>query len=595
MKLQSSDDLKARSESRKPLWLSRYLPILDWGLHYRREDLAGDMIAGVIAAIMLIPQSMAYALLAGLPVQVGLYASILPLMLYAVLGTSRVLSVGPVAIVALLTAQALAPLAASNTSTYLALALVLALLVGIVQLGMGLIRLGFFVNFLSHSVIAGFSSAAAVIIAIGQLKSLLGLKFATPESFIELVKQTIGHLPQANLFSSMIGLVSLVSLLLINQRLAPLLKQWRVKSSWIMPIVRSGPLFVVLISTMAVWIGQLNQTANVTIVGIVPTGLPQLTLPHFSPTTWQSLLPAAVVISLVSFVESIAVAKSLASQRRQKIDANQELIALGAANLGAALTGGFPVTGGFSRSVVNFAAGANTGLASIITALLIAIAVLFLTPLFYFLPQSTLAATIIIAVMGLLEVKTLRQMWRYNIADALCFIVTFMAVLGLGIETGIMIGVATSVALFLWRTSFPHIAVVGRVGETEHFRNVHRHQVQTYPGILALRVDGSLYFANTKYLEDYILTAIADRPEIRHLVLICSAINFIDASALETLEGLIVDLQGAGVQIYLAEVKGPVFDRLQHIGFTEKLGADRVFLSTHQAMQHLTEGGSTPK
>ncbi len=579
-----------RSGSPQPLRLSRYLPVLDWGLQYRRDDLAGDVIAGVIAAIMLIPQSMAYALLAGLPVQVGLYASIVPLMLYAILGSSRVLSVGPVAIVSLLTANALSPLAAANTSTYLALAIVLALLVGLIQVGMGLIRLGFLVNFLSHSVIAGFSSAAAIMIAIGQLKSLLGLKFATPESFIELVKQTIVHLPQANVFSSTIGLVSLVSLLLINQCLAQRLTQWQVKLSWIMPMVRSGPLVVLLISTLAVWIGQLNQSANVTIVGTVPTGLPHLTLPNFAPTTWQALFPAAIVISLVSFVESIAVAKSLASQRRQKIDANQELIALGAANLGAALTGGFPVTGGFSRSVVNFAAGANTGLASIITAVLIAIAVLFLTPLFYFLPQSALAATIIIAVMGLIEVKTLRQMWRYNVADAMCFMMTFVTVLGLGIETGISIGVVTSLALFLWRTSVPHIAVVGRVGETEHFRNVHRHQVQTYPGILALRVDGSLYFANTKYLEDYILKAIADRPEIRHLVLICSAINFIDASALETLEGLMVDLQGAGVQLYLAEVKGPVFDRLQKIGLIDKLGCDRVFMSTHQAIQSLTQG-----
>jgi sulfate permease, SulP family len=384
--------------------------------------------------------------------------------------------------------------------------------------------------------------------------------------------------------------VSLVTLLVINQRLAQLLTQWRVKSSWIMPIVRSGPLFVVLISTLAVWGGQLNQTANVKIVGAVPSGLPQLTLPSFDPIIWQSLVPAAVVISLVSFVESIAVAKSLASQHRQKIDANQELIGLGIANLGAAFTGGLPVTGGFSRSVVNFAAGANTGLASMITSTLIAIAVLFLTPLFYFLPQSALAATIIIAVIGLIDVETLRQMWRYNVADAMCFMITFVTVLGLGIETGIIIGVVTSLALFLWRTSIPHIAVVGRVGDTEHFRNVHRHLVHTYPGILAMRVDGSLYFANTKYLEDYILKAIADRPEIHHLVLICSAINFIDASALETLEGLMTDLQGAGVQLYLTEVKGPVFDRLQRIGFIDQLGSDRVFMSTYQAIQHLTQG-----
>lgn len=568
--------------------ISRYLPVLDWGLHYRREDLAGDVIAGVISAIMLIPQSMAYALLAGLPAQVGLYASILPLMLYAVLGSSRVLSVGPVAIVALLVANGLAPLATANTSEYIALALVLALLVGMIQVLMGIMRLGFFVNFLSHSVIAGFTTAAAVMIAIGQVKSLLGLKFATPDSFIELVKLTLEHLSETNVSSMIIGFGSLAALLLIKHHLAKLLLQWQVKSALIMPIVRSGPLLVVMLSTFAVWGLQLHQVANVKIVGTIPTGLPPLVLPRFDLVVWKALLPAALVISLVGYVESIAVAKSLASQRRQKIDANQELIALGTAHLGAALTGGFPVAGGFSRSVVNFAAGANTGLASIITGLLIAIAVLFLTPLFYFLPQSALAATIIIAVIGLIEVKTLRHMWRYNMADAMCFLATFITVLGLGIETGIIVGVAMSLALFLWRTSFPHIAIVGRVGETEHFRNIRRHSVQTYPRIMALRVDGSLYFANTKYLEDYILKAIAEQPDIEHLVLVCSAINFIDASALDTLEGLIVDLHGAGVQLYLAEVKGPVFDRLQKIGFIDHLGSDRVFISTHQAMQHLT-------
>ncbi len=589
MKQPSLERPEGQSSHPKRWRISRYLPVLDWGFNYRQADLAGDVIAGVISAIMLIPQSMAYALLAGLPAQVGLYASILPLMLYAILGSSRVLSVGPVAIVALLVANGLAPLATANTSEYVALALVLALLVGLIQVLMGVMRLGFFVNFLSHSVIAGFTTAAAVMIAVGQFKSLLGLKFATPDSFIELVKLTLEHLPETNVFSMVIGLGSLAALLLIKQLLAPLLQQWQVKSALIMPIVRSGPLFVVMLSTVAVWGLQLHQVANVKIVGTIPTGLPPFVLPSFNLVTWRTLLPAAIVISLVGYVESIAVAKSLASQRRQKIDANQELIALGTAHLGAALTGGFPVAGGFSRSVVNFAAGANTGLASIITGLLIAIAVLFLTPLFYFLPQSALAATIVVAVIGLIEVKTLRHMWRYNIADALCFLVTFIAVLGLGIETGIIIGVAMSLALFLWRTSSPHIAVVGRVGDTEHFRNIQRHHVQTHPGIMALRVDGSLYFANTKYLEDYILKVIAEQPDIQHLVLVCSAINFIDASALDTLEGLIIDLHGAGVQLYLAEVKGPVFDRLQKIGFIDHLGGDQVFISTHQAMLHLTQ------
>jgi SulP family sulfate permease len=531
---------------------------------------------------------MAYALLAGLPAQVGLYASILPLILYAVLGTSRVLSVGPVAIVALLTANSIAPFATPNTSTYISLALLLAFLVGMIQFLMGLLRLGLLANFLSHAVIAGFTSASAIIIAFGQIKSLLGLQFATPETFLESVKLTLEHLPATNLVSATIGLVSLVALHIINTELAKLLQRWQVKSAWIMPTARSAPLLVVLLSTLIVGTLHLDQVAHVKIVGTIPTGLPQIVLPKFELATLQALLPGAFVISLVGFIESVAVAKSLASQRRQKIDTNQELIALGIANLGAAITGGFPVTGGFSRSVVNFAAGANTGLASIITAFLIALCVLFFTPLFYNLPQSALAATIITAVLGLIDIKTLQHMWRYNIADALCFLITFITVIVLGVEVGILVGVLTSIALFLWRTSFPHIAVVGRMGDTEHFRNVLRHQVKTYPGIVAIRVDGSLYFANTKYLEDFILQTIADCPEIQHLVLICSAINFVDASALETLEGLMHDLRAAGVQLYLAEVKGPVFDRLQKIGFIDKLDRNRVFISTHEAILHLT-------
>jgi sulfate permease, SulP family len=572
-----------------PAGLKQYLPVLEWGCHYRREDFGGDGVAGVISAIMLIPQSMAYALLAGLPAQVGLYASIVPLMLYAVLGTSRVLSVGPVAIVALLTASGIAPFAPANTAAYISLALLLAFLVGMIQCLMGLLRLGLLANFLSHAVIAGFTSASAIIIAWGQVKSLLGLQFAHPDTFLDSVQLTLQSLPKTNLVSAAIGLVSLVALQFINTQLAKVLQRWHVKSVWIMPLVRSGPLVIILLSTCCVGLLHLDQVAQVKIVGTIPAGLPRFVLPAFELATAQALLPAALVISFVGFVESIAVAKSLASQRRQKIDANQELIALGVANLGAAFTGGFPVTGGFSRSVVNFAAGANTGLASIITGLLIALCVLFFTPIFYYLPQSALAATIIIAVLGLIDIKTLRRMWQYNIADALCFVITFIAVIGLGIELGIMIGVLTSILLFLWRTSFPHIAIVGRVGETEHFRNVLRYHVHTYPGIMAIRVDGSLYFANTKYLEDFLLKTVAEHPEIHHLVLICSAINDIDASALETLEGLIQDLQGAGVQSYLAEVKGPVFDRLQKIGFIDKLGRDHVFISTHEAILHLTQ------
>jgi sulfate permease, SulP family len=564
--------------------LRHYFPFLEWMGHYRVHDLAGDITAGIIAAILLVPQSMAYALLAGLPAQVGLYASILPLVLYALLGTSRVLSVGPVAIVSLLTASGLNQLAEQNTVTYFLLAITLALIVGVIQLGMGLIRLGFVANFLSHAVISGFMSASALIIALGQLKHLLGIPVPNTASFVGTIEAIAQQFPNANPVTSSIGLVSIAILIYFQKFLGSFLGQFSIAKHWIMTIVRGSPLLVVLGSALFVGAFRLDQAIGVKIVGSIPTGLAPLTFPEFHWVTWRSLLPTAMMISLVGFVESIAVAKSLASQRRQKIDANQELIGLGAANLGAALMGGFPVTGGFSRSVVNFAAGANTGLASMITAILIAVTLIFLTPLFYFLPQSALAATIIVAVLGLLDLKTLRQMWAYNKADAISLLVTFFAVLLVGVEMGIITGVATSLLLYLWRTSYPHIAVVGRVDNTEHFRNVLRHSVKTYPHVMTIRVDESLYFANTKSLEDFVLNAIADQPDLQHLVLICSAINFIDASALETLERLRADLEATGVHFYLAEVKGPVMDQLQKIDFVKRLGSDRIFLSTHQAM-----------
>ncbi|NEO27136.1 MAG: STAS domain-containing protein, partial [Kamptonema sp. SIO4C4] len=316
-------------------------------------------------------------------------------------------------------------------------------------------------------------------------------------------------------------------------------------------------------------------------------GLPPLTLPSLNLGEIQQLFPAILTLTFVSFVEAFAVAKSLASQRRQKVDANQELIALGTANLGSALSGGYSVTGGFSRSVVNFSAGANTQLAAIITAVLIFITVWFLTPLFYFLPQASLAAIILVAVVNLIKIEPLQRLWRYNKADGVALLVTFFAVLMTGVATGIVIGVAFSIILYLWRTSHPHIAIVGRVGESEHFRNIERHEVSTCPHVLAIRVDESLYFANTKVLEGYLTNAVLKYPQVKHLVLICSGINFIDGSALETLEQLIQELEQIGVRFYLAEVKGPVMDHLEKVNFPERLGRERIFLSTDQAMRTL--------
>ncbi len=546
-------------------------------------------MAGLIVAIMLVPQGMAYALLAGLPPEVGLYASIVPLVFYGLLGSSRALAVGPVAIVSLMVASTLGEIAETGSAGYLAGAVLLAFLSGAILLGMGLARLGFLVNFLSHPVISGFSSAAALVIGFSQLKHLIGFDIPRSHLITEIIAHAAIHIDHINLATFMIALASFAILLSFRSLISPVLRSIGIGAATSDAIAKAGPLVAVLVTTIVVWQFALDQHSSVRIVADIPAGLPPLTIPNFDLALIEKLLPAAVLIALVGFLESVSVAKSLASKRRQKIDANQELIALGAANIGASVTGGYPVTGGFSRSLVNFTAGAVTPMASIITAGLIGLTVVLLTPLLYFLPKATLAAIIIIAVANLIDLKTLRHAWVYNKADAASLIVTFLAVLTLGIEMGIVFGAALSIALYLWRTSRPHMAEVGRVGQTEHFRNVLRHEVQTDPRVLMVRVDESLYFANTAFLEGQLLTRVADRPEIDHLVLIMSAVNFIDASAIETLETLAERLHDAGVTLHFAEVKGPVMDRLERIEFEKALGEGEVFLSSHEAMRELSK------
>ncbi len=574
--------------------LGRVLPILDWLPGYGRTALASDSMAGLIVAIMLVPQGMAYALLAGLPPEVGLYSSIVPLVFYGLLGSSRALAVGPVAIVSLMVATTLGEIAQAGSAGYLAGAVLLAFLSGAILLGMGVARLGFLVNFLSHPVISGFSSAAALVIGFSQLKHLLGFDIPRSHLITETIAHAATHVGQINPATFVIAAASFGILLSFKSRVAPLLRSFGLSAEAADAIAKAGPLVAVLLTTVAVWLFALNQTAGVSIVAEIPAGLPPFTVPTFDLALIEQLLPAAALIAVVGFLESVSVAKSLASKRRQKINANQELIALGAANIGASVTGGYPVTGGFSRSLVNFTAGAVTPMASIITAGLIALTVLFLTPLLYFLPKATLAAIIVVAVVNLIDLKTLRHAWGYDKADAASLIATFLAVLTLGVEIGIVAGAALSIALYLWRTSRPHMAVVGRVGETEHYRNVLRHEVQTDPKVLMVRVDESLYFANTAYLEDQLLARIADKPDIDHLVLIMSAVNFIDASALDTLETLAERLHDAGVTLHFAEVKGPVMDRLDRVGFAENPLFGQVFLSTHAAERALVGGQDTP-
>ncbi len=564
------------------------IPVLGWARQYQKVQLAGDLVAGTVVAIMLVPQAMAYALLAGLPAQVGLYASVFPLVLYALLGSSRTLAVGPVAIVSLMVANAIAEVGATDPADVLIIGMTLALLSGLILIALGLARLGFLVNFISHSVISGFTSAAALIIGISQLKSVLG--FAIPRSNLaDTVGFAASNIANTNITTVALGVGAILVLLGWPRLVGWFSKDQMGSNAVSTALSKAGPLVAVIGGTLLVALFRLDSAAGVAVVGTIPNGLPSLTRPSLEWALWQELLTPALLIVFIGFMESVAVAKTLASKRRQKIDANQELVALGAANIGASVTGGYPVSGGFSRSVVNFGAGANTPFASIVSASWILLTLVLLTPLFHYLPRAVLAAIILVAVATLVDVRALSKTWRYNKADAIALAATFFAVLLLGVEVGILTGIAISIALFLYRTSRPHIAIVGRVGQSEHFRNIHRHTVYTDARVLAIRVDESLYFANARFLEDYILSAVADAAEIEHVVLTMSAVNFVDTSALESLESLIDELRDVGVTVHMAEVKGPVMDQFERSELLDHLTPGQIFLSTHQAMQALSE------
>jgi len=565
--------------------LKRYFPILDWAAGYSRDTAVSDLVAALIVTIMLIPQSLAYALLAGLPPEVGLYASIAPLVLYGIFGTSRALAVGPVAVVSLMTAAAAGQVAASGTPEYAAAALALALLSGLMLMAMGILRLGFLANFLSHPVISGFIAASAVIIAASQLKHLLGIP-ASGHSLYQLVLSLGTNIGKTNLPTLAVGAGATAFLFWVRRSLKPLLRARGLPPRPADLISRAGPVFAIAATTLAAWGLDLGN-AGVALVGTVPQGLPPLTLPSLDAGLWSSLAVSALLISVIGFVESVSVAQTLAAKRRQRIVPDQELIGLGAANLGAAFTGGYPVTGGFARSVVNFDAGAETPAAGIFTAAGIGLATLTLTPLLYFLPNATLAATIVVAVLSLVDLGALRRTWAYSRGDFLAQAATILVTLGFGVEAGVVAGVALSIFLHLYRTSRPHCAVVGQVPGTAHFRNVERHHVVTVPGIFSLRVDESLYFPNARFLEDRIADAVAADPRIRHVVLMCPAVNVIDASALESLETINQRLKDGGVTLHLSEVKGPVMDRLLRSHFLDEL-TGRVFLTQYDAIRALS-------
>ncbi|MCB1387129.1 MAG: sulfate permease [Nitratireductor sp.] len=570
--------------------LRRYLPVLSWGRQYRRDQAVGDLVAALIVTIMLVPQSLAYALLAGLPAEMGLYASILPILLYAIFGTSRALAVGPVAVVSLMTAAAAGRIAATGTPDYILAALTLAFLSGLMLMALGFLRLGFLANFLSHPVIAGFITASGVLIATSQLKHILGIA-AEGHTLVEMVSSLAAHLGNTNPHTLIIGLAATAFLFWVRKGARPLLLALGLTPRLADILAKAGPVAAVMVSVLAAWLFDLGAK-GVAVVGTVPQGLPPLTLPSFSLDLWGSIAGSALLISVIGFVESVSVAQTLAARKRQRIDPDQELIGLGAANLGAAFTGGYPVTGGFARSVVNFDAGAETPAAGAYTAVGLAVASLLLTPLLYHLPKATLAATIIVAVLSLVDLSILKRSWVYSKADFTAVLATILLTLGFGVETGVTAGVLISILIHLYKTSRPHMAVVGQVPGTQHYRNVLRHEVITDPRILTVRVDESLYFANARFLEDALFDMVAERPAIQHVILMCPAVNAIDMSALESIEAINERLASGGILLHLSEVKGPVMDRLKRADFLQHL-TGKVFLSQHQAVMEL--GGETMK
>lgn len=563
--------------------LQHLLPILNSLQGYRRATLLADLLAALIVTVILIPQSLAYALLAGLPAETGLYASILPLLVYALLGSSRTLSVGPMAVLALMTANAIGTAQLQLQAPPLMTATTLALLSGLFLLLMGIMRMGFFASFLSHPVISGFITASGLMIALSQIASLLGIQ-GGGSTVLEMAANLRAGLAGLNPYSLVLGGAALVFLLGCRWGLSGWLIRRQVTASTAHLLSKTAPIVAVVVLSLVTWVFSLDQ--RVAVVGAVPQSLPQLQWPHSSWSLIQHLWMPALMIAIIAYVESVSVGKTLAAKRQQKLNLNQEFIGLGSANIASAFSGGFPVTAGLSRSVANFEAGAVTQLAGIFTAVLVALSALFLTPLLYFLPKAVLAATIIVAVMGLLDFQILKKTFIYAKKDFAAVLITLLLTLLLGVEVGVASGVGASLLLHVYRTSRPHIAEVGLLEGTQHFRNIKHFKTQTLPQVLSLRMDAGLFFANVGALEDRIFSELDQRPGVKHVVLLFSGINDLDFSAAEVLQEINRRLQARGILLHLSEVKGPVQQRLQRSPLLDEL-TGQVFLTHYEAHRRL--------
>lgn len=557
--------------------MKRIFPILEWLPQYNRTQFKGDLAAGLTVGVMLIPQGMAYAMLAGLPPIYGLYASIFPLIIYSIFGTIRQLAVGPVAMDSLLVAAGVGALATAGSAEYISLAILLALIVGIMLFVMGIFRLGFLVNFLSRPVISGFTSAAALIIASSQLKHLFGLNIGRTSFLHETIIAIVREIENTNLITLAIGLSGIVIIKLIKKYKPALPSQ----------------LFVVILGVLAVWGLGLHEQ-GVKIVKDVPQGLPAFGIPDINMESISALLPIAITITLIAFMEAISVGKAIQAKHKNfEIDPNKELIALGLANIVGSFFKSFNVTGGFSRSAVNDEAGAKTGIAGVITAALIVLTLLFLTPLFYYLPQAVLASIIMVAVLGLINIRMVKYLWLTDKADLGMLVATFFGTLFLGMQWGVLVGIGLSLLVLLIKTARPHYAVLGKIPNEPHYKNVNRFpELETSDDTLIIRFDAGLYFANIEYFKKVIKEQIVKKGDtLKAFFLDADSINNIDSSAVYALEEIVDECRNRGIKFYIIAVKGPVRDVLNKTKLMEKIGPNYFFLKTQHAINSYHKKG----
>lgn len=559
----------------------------------RGHTLPQDALAGTITASLLIPQALAYALLAGLPPQVGLYASVLPPIIYAFLGSSRTLAVGPVAVAAVMVSAALVPFAADDPALYLSGALILSALTGAILLVLALLRLGWLTHFVSHPVLSGFITGAAIFIIGTQLAPLMGIVVPRNAGLVRTLQHLALGLPHTHLPTLLFGLVSLVALIAARKPLINALMRLGTSPEAAAIASRAAPLLLVVLATLLAATLELSA-GGLAVVGQIPRGLPAYDFAFLSAPGWIELFPSAGMIALIGYVESISIARTLAFRRHEKVDPDRELLALGVTNAASACVGGMPVAGGFARSMVNFEAGARTQAAAIVTAIWVALAALFFTGLLHDLPKAVLAAIIVVAVFQLIDFASVRRTWTYDRGDSLAQVATIAGVLLLGIEEGLLIGALLAAAFFFYKTSRPHIAVVGRVPGSEHYRNIRRHAVETWPHLLLLRVDENLYFANTLRVETQLMNLVIERETVREVILILSGVGHIDASGLEMLESFERALAEKDIRLHLAEIKGPVMDHLIGTVLLQSLGKERIHLSTEAAVRACACGSAKP-